>query len=208
MYWVHRFGHGPRRRTFQYFLDVSAMYYLLKEKHCLTVGWLGFSDTTSNDYNPDIVNAVETGNPDQVMKLMLDAGKNWTPPIDSGWANSLVYFTKMQPGDIVVVLPNKDCVPYFFVAEIKSAAKSILKSPSNMTSPFKVSGVDFSFSSSSGWTRNEDVLDVGFFHEVELLTKELPRDLIGGMFNSYRRTNSPINDVSKQQYIDSLISKP
>ena len=90
----------------------------------------------------------------------------------------LVNFTKMTSGDIVVVLPNKDYFPYFFVVGIVSThAKSILNSPQDI------------------------------FHEVKILADKLPRDLIGGMFNHVRSTNSPVYDVSKIKYIESLIPK-
>ena len=206
MYWVHRFGHGRRSKEFNDDLDIPAMCQLLKDKNCLTVGWLCFASTTEN-YNPDIVNAVENGNADKVMNLMLNAG------ITRGWARSLVNFTKMQVGDIVVVLPNKDYFPYFFVVEIKDSAKSILNSPPNMTTPFNVNGFDYNFSSNSGWSRSfgnekNERFDVGFFHEVEILTDSLPRDLIGHTFDYVRSTNSPVHDVSTQQYIESFIKKP
>ena len=103
----------------------------------------------------------------------------------------LVNFTKMTSGDIVVVLPNKDYFTDFFVVGIVSThAKSILNSPQN-----------------SGWSRNSESFDVGFFHEVKILADKLPRDLIGGMFNHVRSTNSPVYDVSKIKYIESLIPK-
>lgn len=200
-YWVHRFGHGKRSPEFNDALDLPAMCHLLEGRNCLTVGWHSFSDRTGNGYNPDIVNAVGRGDSDQVKQLMLAQG------IDLPWAQSLIRFTKMQIGDIVVVLPNKEYVPYFFVVEIKSTAKSILNSSPAMTTPFNIGGVDYRFSPMKGWTRTPQstVFDVGFFHEVELLKVRLPRDLIGDIFNHVRSTNSPVNDVSRQQVIDSLI---
>ena len=120
----------------------------------------------------------------------------------------LVNFTKMTSGDIAVVLPNKDYFPYFFVVGIVSThAKSILNSPQNMTANFNVNSVDYNFSPNSGWSRNSERFDVGFFHEVKIWAYELPRDLIGGMFNHVRSTNSPVYDVSKIKYIESLIPK-
>lgn len=177
------------------------MCSLLTDRNCMTVGWLSFTSTTEN-YNPNIVNAVEVGNDNQVKNLMLNEG------IDGDWARSLVNFTKMKSGDIVVVLPNKEIFPYFFIVEIISAnAKSILNSPQNMTANFNINGVDFSFSLNSGWSRLSERFDVGFFHEVKILADKLPRNLIGNRFNYVRSTNSPVYDVSRIQYIDSLIPK-
>ena len=209
MYWVHRFGRGRRSKEFNDSLDILAMCSLLTDRNCMTVGWLSFTSTTEN-YNPNIVNAVEVGNDNQVKNLMLNAGRNLNPPIqiNAGWARSLVNFTKMKSGDIVVVLPNKEIFPYFFIVEIISAnAKSILNSPQNMTANFNINGVDFSFSLNSGWSRLSERFDVGFFHEVKILADKLPRNLIGNRFNYVRSTNSPVYDVSRIQYIDSLIPK-
>ena len=198
MYWVHRLGRGRRSKEFNDSLDILAMCSLLTDRNCLTVGWLGFSN------NQNIVNAVESGNANQVMNLMLNEG------ITEGWARSLVNFTKMTSGDIVFVLPNKDYFPYFFVVEILSThAKSTLNSPQNMTVNFNINSVAYNFSTNSGWTRTPQstAFDVGFFHEVKILADKLPRKLIGDMFNYVRSTNSPVYDVSKQNYIESLIPK-
>ena len=213
MYWVHRFGRGENGGYLNG-IELQAACYLLEERNCLTVGWLRFSDKKSSGYNSNIVNAVETKNPNQVMNLMLDAGKNWEPkPITRGWARSLVKFTKMTPDDTVVVLPYEiDAVDEYFVVKIKYGAKGILNSPTSMTKPFTVSGFDFAFDSRAGWQYSHlggtTRLDVGFFHEVKVLVKDSPRSKVSNMFSYVRSTNSPVNDVSKQRYIDGLIPKP
>ena len=209
MYWVHRFGRGENGGYLNG-IELQAACYLLEERNCLTVGWLRFSDKKSSGYNSNIVNAVETKNPNQVMNLMLDAGKNWEPkPITRGWARSLVNFTKMTPDDTVVVLPYEiDAVDEYFVVKIKSDAKSILNSPPNMTQSFTVNGFNYTFDSDSGWQGSIRPLDVGFFHEVEVLVKGSPRKAISDTFRYVRSTNAPVNDVSKQRYIESFKPKP
>ena len=204
-YWIHRFGLGNVETGDIYLagIELQAACYLLEERNCLTVGWHGFSDTTDSDYKPNLVNAVERVDFNQVKRLMLAEG------ISLAWAQSLIRFTKMSVGDIVVVLPYKtDAVDEFFIVEIKSTAKSILNSPATMTQPFTVGGsFDYTFDSSSGWHCSQNVhhrngrLDVGFFHEVEVLLKHSPRDEMSQRFGYVRSTNSPVKDVSRQRYI-------
>lgn len=213
MYRVHRFGRGENEETGTRYLDeieLQAACHLLEKRNCLTVGWKCYS-TLTEDYQPNIVDAVENGDFNSVKSLMLAKG------INLGWARSLINFTKMQIGDIVVVLPYKtNAVDKYFIVKIKSDAKGILNSPANMTQPFTVSGFDFAFDSRAGWqyspygeTRR---LDVGFFHEAEILT-EGSRSVVSGMFSYVRSTNAPVKDntpngVERRRYIDSLILKP
>ncbi|MBQ3441759.1 MAG: hypothetical protein IJG33_00800 [Selenomonadaceae bacterium] len=208
MYWVHRFGRGSVERNEIYLdeIELQATCYLLEERNCLTVGWKCYS-TFTEDYQPNIVDAVEKGDFVSVKSLMLAKG------INLGWARSLINFTKMKPGDIVVVLPYEtESVNEYFIVEIKSGAKGILKSPANMIHPFTVSGFDFAFDSRAGWQyshRGETTrLDVGFFHEVEVLVKDSPRNIMSDMFNYVRSTNAPVKDDNwRQKEIKSLIPK-
>ena len=208
MYWVHRFGRADKKGEATYLdeIELQAACYLLEKRNCLTVGWKCYS-TFTEDYQQNIVDAVEKGDFVSVKSLMLAKG------INLGWARSLINFTKMQVGDIVVVLPYKtDAVDEYFIVEIKSGAKGILNSPTRMTKPFTVSGFDFAFDSRAGWQYSHlggtTRLDVGFFHEVKILVKDSPRSKVSNMFSYVRSTNSPVNDVSKQRYIDGLIPKP
>ena len=208
MYWVHRFGRGGVERNEIYLdeIELQATCYLLEKRNCLTVGWKCYS-TFTEDYQSNIVDAVEKGDFALVKSLMLAKG------INRGWAQSLVNFTKMKPDDIVVVLPYKtDVVNEYFIVEIKSSAKGILNSPANMTKPFTpVNGFDFAFDSRAGWQYSHlgetTRLDVGFFHEVEILVKGFPRNDVSDMFSYVRSTNAPVKDDNwRQAEIKSLIS--
>ena len=205
MYWVHRFGRGKNGGYLDE-IELQAACYLLEKRNCLTVGWKGYS-TFPEDYQPNIVDAVEKGDSVSVKSLMLAKG------INLGWARSLINFTKMQVGDIVVVLPYKtDAVDEYFIVEIKSGAKGILNSPASMTPPFtQGSGFDFAFDSRAGWQYSHlggtTRLDVGFFHEVKVLVKDSPRSKVSNMFSYVKSTNSPVKDGTRRQYINGLIPK-
>ena len=206
MYWVHRFGRADKKGKATYLdeIELQAACYLLEERNCLTVGWKCYS-TFTEDYQQNIVDAVEKGDFALVKSLMIAKG------INRGWAQSLLNFTKMKPGDIVVVLPYEtDDVNEYFIVEIKSGAKGILKSPANMTPTFTVSGFDFAFDSRAGWQYSHrggtTRLDVGFFHEVKVLLKDSPRNVMSDIFRYVRSTNAPVKDDNwRQAEIKSLI---
>jgi hypothetical protein len=79
-----------------------------------------------------------------------------------------------------------------------------------MTAPFNIMGrFNYTFDSNCGWQRSYNDskyrLDVGFFHEVEVLVEDSPREIVSGKFSHVRSTNSPVNDVYRQREIYKLL---
>ena len=196
MYWAHRFGVKLKQQ-------IIVLCHLIEHRNCLTIGWYKYVNPNKPSYNPDLTDAVNSGDIDKVKSLAEEL------KIGDGDRDSLINFMKMQADDIVLVLPSKPFFPDIYIVKIKSPAKSILQAPESMQKKFiTISGEQVNFDPTTGFKYFIDGEDIyaGFFHEVEVL-KKLPYRYFNLSF-TFKTANIPIVDVSQQQYIDSLIPKP
>ena len=189
MYWIHRIGRGAKNQREIHF---NSLWYLLKNRHCLTSGWQNFVG------NANIVSAVERGDSEGVKKFMKDTG------LLEQQSRSLTNFSKFKIGDIVVVLPIPDYEKNFVVVKIKSAAKSILSLPPQMQEAFDTNIATISFNPTIGFVYPDgSPVDAGFFREVEIL-KTLPLSSRSQEFkklcDNVMSTNAPLTDYNNAMY--------
>lgn len=201
MYWIHRIGRGVDNT---YAIHFDALWHLLTDKKCLTIGWQCLVDDAA------VVNAVTAHNPAQVDIEMKACG------IHSSERVGLKNFSQFMAGDIVVVLPIPEYEENFLVVEIKSSAQSILNIPPVKQTPFTVntlepSGRTIDFNPHDGffYVADNSPMDAGFFCEVEIL-QSLPRasmsPLLKTLCDNVLTANAPVPNVANRQHIyDTLI---
>ena len=191
MYWIHRIGRGVDNT---YAIHFDALWYLLKERHCLTIGWHYVAN------NKALVAAVENHNSAQVNKLLQKEGEY--PQETRG----LVNFSQFKVGDIVAVLPISEYEENFCVVEIKSSAQSILKVTDDMKGKYSVnllepSGRNIDFKSDTGFVYVADnkPVEAGFFCRVDVL-KVLPLSSRSNEFkilcDNVKSTNAPLTNYN------------
>ncbi|MBQ7454063.1 MAG: hypothetical protein IJS69_03305 [Selenomonadaceae bacterium] len=190
-YWIHRVGRGV---DCQRAIHFDALWYLLKNRRCLTSGWQNFVG------NANIVSAVERGDSDGVKKLARVEG------FTEQQSRGLINFSQFNVGDIIAVLPIPEYEENFLVVEIKTRPQKILSVPPEMQAPFTVdllepSGRDIVFRAEEGFIYDADKspVDAGFFCEVDIL-KSLPLSDRSPEFkilcDNVRGTNAPLTNYN------------
>lgn len=202
MYWIHRIGRGIDG---MYALHFDALWHLLENMNCLTIGWHNYRST---------INSVESGDRNAVKIALAKEGIHH--PENLGLMN----FSEMSQNDIVIVLPISEYEPDFLVVQVLSPALSILKVPSKMQHTFTTyklhsSGRIVNFDKNGGYIYDIScpmggkAVDAGFFHEVQILNKESLGNrsaLLKTLCDNVLGTNAEISDVTQQQHIyDTLI---
>lgn len=201
MYWIHRIGRGVDNT---YAIHFDALWHLLTDKNCLTIGWQCFVDDAA------VVNAVTAHNPAQVEIELKARG------IHSSERIALKNFSQFNAGDIVVVLPIPEYEKNFLVVELKSPAQSILNVPPVKQTSFTVntlepSGRTIDFNPHEGfvYVADNSPVDAGFFCEVDII-QSVPRasmsQLLKILCDNVLGTNAPVSNVVNRQHIyDTLI---
>ena len=179
MNWIHRIA-GTSNSYARHF---PALWHLLTEKNCLTIGWQCLIGDSS------VVNAVHAHDYAQVKKAVMAAAG-----VSEQATRGLANFSTFAAGDVVVVLPIRNRKEIFFV-KVKTPAQSILNVPPAMQAPFTISGSTITFNATDGFVYpGGSAVDAGFFCEVDILA-HVPWDNLTPSFDNdckFQGTNAKL----------------
>ena len=180
MNWIHRIA-GISTSYANHF---DALWYLLTERNCLTIGWQYLTS------DPLVLAAVNARNPKRVKAAMA------AHRVFEQAARGLANFSTFEPEDVVFVLPVRQRASEFLIVKLKTQAQSILNTPPYMQAPFDVNGGTITFNTTDGFVYPDgSPVDAGFFCEVEILARvpwEGMNPLLDERCRKFRGTNTKL----------------